>query len=600
MVYKFFERLYDKKVCPLGLSLFRIAIGLVLFIEVFQLLKYRHLIFDVTPYLEFSAILDYKYALLIWLMVIVFLIMGLFTRVAVVINYAYSVLFFATISNFGDHMLVVFMSINFLLLFVRVSATWSIDAVIYKIKSGKIHYHPKVSVLNYYSLVFITLALVYFISLFDKYFTEFWRNGMIFHIAQSLPEYSNFNIQPLLNQKWIMMIFTYATLAFETLFIIVWFRRKWRPVVSGFGLILHFSIFLFFPFTVLPLGFMALYILLVPFSFWEYLKTRFVSKSTTVILLNGNHPIAASLDTIIKAFDIFKHFDTRLVKFNHKKPSDEDSMNTPIFLGFESNIRVTKFYHKVAYIMIRMPITAIFGLVLFVPIINRLALKVYKHLLITTIVIIQNLPEVKMSKSDSNFRLKRMKVNLVIFGGFILALFQANAFLKTNFAKIMNLPSANVRMYQTGKALFGIDRHGMFRDDFKQGALYTIGITKINFKSTETWLPLMQGDTRLGRYKKNTLLKRSYFRTSKSHVDSLRLYKYVKDFTAFWSFEQSIDLDNASFNVYIKKYDVPQQFEHNIYQRNIDRPWIHLGKVIWRDTLFYSQLDLTKVNFIDN
>ena len=55
------ERLYNKKVDPTGLAIFRMCIGVVLFWEVYELFNYRHLIFDDIPYIRFS-IIDFKFS----------------------------------------------------------------------------------------------------------------------------------------------------------------------------------------------------------------------------------------------------------------------------------------------------------------------------------------------------------------------------------------------------------------------------------------------------------------------------------------------------------------------------------------------------------
>ena len=101
--------------------------------------------------------------------------------------------------------------------------------------------------------------------------------------------------------------------------------------------------------------------------------------------------------------------------------------------------------------------------------------------------------------------------------------------------------------------------------------------------------------TWIGAYKKGSLFYKGRFRNFEPHLDSLKLKKYTKDFTAFWGFENNIDLDHADFKVYVKKYDVPKQWQKDVYTKNRNMPWILLGKVIWRDTLFYSQLDFAKV-----
>ena len=216
---KTIEKLYDKKVNATGLAMFRICYGCILFYVVLEFLQYRHLIFNKIPYLSFSSI-DFKFALGLWLIAISFIIMGLFTRIATIINYVFSVIFIATINNFGNHVLVVMTSVNFLLMFISISRVFSLDAVIIKIQLHANNFRSsKVSVLNYYSLVFMSLGLMYFISVFDKLFVDYWANGMAIWAFLSVPsEFARYDLTFLLNNKLLSQGLTYATLIFEILF----------------------------------------------------------------------------------------------------------------------------------------------------------------------------------------------------------------------------------------------------------------------------------------------------------------------------------------------------------------------------------------------
>ena len=63
----------------------------------------------------------------------------------------------------------------------------------------------------------------------------------------------------------------------------------------------------------------------------------------------------------------------------------------------------------------------------------------------------------------------------------------------------------------------------------------------------------------------------------------------------FWSGKNKVDLDNAHFNVYIKKLKIPTEWEKNLYQKNRNKPWISLGHIIWQDTLYTSKLKTQKL-----
>src|SRR6478736_8899132 len=97
------KELYERQVDGSGIALFRIVYSAVLFCEVAQLFYFRHLVFDRIPFIEPPEI-DVTYGLIAWMVVIVFLMLGLFTRQSAILNYAFSLVYIGTISNYAYHM----------------------------------------------------------------------------------------------------------------------------------------------------------------------------------------------------------------------------------------------------------------------------------------------------------------------------------------------------------------------------------------------------------------------------------------------------------------------------------------------------------------
>ncbi|MEJ7664630.1 MAG: hypothetical protein WKG07_36500 [Hymenobacter sp.] len=83
-----FARIYAKQVDGIGLAVFRAVFRTVLLVEVGQLFYFRHLIFDVVPFVEVAEI-GFTTPLLLWMATLVLLILGLWTRPAAAVNYGF-------------------------------------------------------------------------------------------------------------------------------------------------------------------------------------------------------------------------------------------------------------------------------------------------------------------------------------------------------------------------------------------------------------------------------------------------------------------------------------------------------------------------------
>lgn len=572
------------------MAIFRIVIGTVLFWEILQLYLYRHLIFDTIPFLSFGNI-DFKYALLVWLAVIIALILGLFTRVVTILNYALSLVFIATINNFGNHMLNVFMGINFLLMFTDVSRVISVDAIFARLRlpSQQI-YATKISVLHYYSFIFMGVALVYFISLFDKLFTDYWRNGLVIWKFLSVPaEFARMDYSILLNNEYLMRFLAYFALVFESVFIFICFKKRYRLLVLSCGLFLHLGILLFFPFTPFSLGFLALYILLVPLSFWSYLKLKLTYKSKTTNVFLVESKWSKPLILLLTSFDVFKYFTFIIVG---AQSVTKLCVTPPLFWLEQNNNKRLVEEKALRYILLRLLVFVPLGLLLYLPCINSYLYRFIKRLvkLIIVSLTLTSCTTYLQPQKKLNF----YKIKLISFFLLFVLFLQIHAVLQTKFAKVVALPKGIVQVHHMARVVFGIGTHGVFTHDTKAQNLYSIAIVYTTFKK-DIWLPLTKPNGQADYYKEDPVRRRSFFSSMEIGLDSVQLNTYVRDFTAFWSFNNNVDLDSALFNVSIKKLEIPETWEKDIYKKNIEKSWLPLGQIKWKDTLYTSNLNHLKL-----
>lgn len=265
-IWKIFKDLYNKKIDGRGLGIFRIAFTTVLLFEVFQLFYFRHLIFDVIPYIETYEIAVYP-IFIFWIMAILFLLFGFFTKTATLVNYLLTVILLGTTSSYEYHMFYSYLTVSFLFIFLPVSKNFSLDRLILtKNTSNK---PQKVSVLSYYLPVLVGIGFVYFDSVFFKLTSPLWMNGLGMWKPASMPQSVFINISPLLNLKYFMLTLGYLTFLFETIFIFTFWRKSWRVFLLTVGIGLHIGILICFPIPFFALGVSTFYLLMVPVKIWK-------------------------------------------------------------------------------------------------------------------------------------------------------------------------------------------------------------------------------------------------------------------------------------------------------------------------------------------
>lgn len=259
-----FNKLYEKNISATGLAVFRIAFFTNFFFDVFLIFNKRQLFFDPVPFLK-PFELDFTIPLLIWMIVVLGLIIGLYTRFLLILNYFFVLVFISSLSMFEYHMDFIYSGVCFVLMFVPLSKTLSIDSLLDN-KNEK-----RVSQFYYFLVVFVGIGMVYFDSVLFKLSSNMWLKGLGVWLPASVPQMTILNDQWFLNQKGLMLFLGYLTLIFETLFIFLFWFKKMRIPILIVGVGLHLGILLEFPIPHFALGMLALYLLMVPNYIWDKL-----------------------------------------------------------------------------------------------------------------------------------------------------------------------------------------------------------------------------------------------------------------------------------------------------------------------------------------
>ncbi len=342
----FFRKAYKKKIDASGLAVFRVLYGIVLLCDIVQLFYFRHLIFDEIPYLK-PAEISYDIPLILWMLTVIFLIFGLFTRKSAIINYIFSLVFIATISSYEYHMYYIYMGINFLLIFVKTNKVFSLDRLIEKLKysNTRFNYEPsrETSVLNYFILILLGIGFTYFDSVFYKFSSPLWLQGLGVWLPSSVPQITHVNLTWILNQKWLMLFLGYVTLIFETIFILTFYRKYWRVPLLVIGIGLHVGIMLFFPIPRFGLGMIALYLLMVPVSFWSWCITKLTFSSPKLTFYYDEEcPLCNRTKIVLGHLDYFRAIEFKGVQTygyedNRLKDYSKDELLDNIYSITKSN-----------------------------------------------------------------------------------------------------------------------------------------------------------------------------------------------------------------------------------------------------------------------
>jgi predicted DCC family thiol-disulfide oxidoreductase YuxK len=615
------KKLYNKKIDASGLAVFRVFYGLVLLCEVIQLYYFRHLIFDKIPFL-IPAEINFGIPLLAWMVAIIFIIFGLFTKLATIINYLFSLVFIATISTYEYHMFYVYMGVNFLLIFINISKTGSLDSLWLKLQysNTRVNYNPiaKTSVLNYYALILIGIAFVYFDSVFYKFASQLWLDGLGVWLPASLLQITYIDSSFFLNQKWLVLGLGYLTLVFELIFIFVFFRKNWRVLLFIIGVLFHVGIILQFPIPWFGLGVIALYTLMVPVSWWGNIKHRLKFKTPRLTFFYDEEcPLCNRTRIILSHLDFFEAIEFKGVQTfgfadNRLKHYSKDELLDNIYSITKKNrvlSGVDTYKKSFKYIPLLFPL----GILINLPGIYHLTKATYKLIAENRVVdrcteencgftppsFPKNSDEIKIFKTLQLIDLKVYGIGVgVLFLIFLQLSVTYNASLvtyvknytglnNTEIGKSFNSFSENIKSFS--EPFLGITGHTVFLNRHFDNYNHTIGVVYLN-DNKRIWLPMTNSDGTLGLWQSGPIWAKWGFRTNSATINYKKLNIGLRDFTAFWAVKNGISLEDATFQIMIKINDSPLKWEHNFLKKQLLKPWISGGYVEWKNENFYSYI----------
>lgn len=615
--YLVIGRLYDKKVDATGLAIFRFFFSLNLIAEVFTLYKFRHLVYDGIPYMETT--ISVGTGLILWIVVLCFLAVGLFTRHAAVLNYILTLLFISTAYEFEYHMFFVYSGINFLLIFLQSGQVLSFDRLLKKIKYSSIRntYQPPttVSVLNYYTPLLFGIAFVYFDSVFYKMASQNWLNGIGMWLPSSMSYVSLSNNQWLLNQKYLMLFLGYFTIVFETVYLILFWSKKWRVPLMLVGIGLHIAIYFEYPIPWFGLGVSAIYLLMVPAKWWTK-AFELIRRKRPVLrfFYDAECPLCKRTVLVLSHLDLTNSIEYIEVQNHYQQDAQLkaiplEELLTDVF-SIDGKGKISKGVDTYRKVFFAVPYLIPLGILISIPGLSHLAKFVYRVVSRDRIVErcseenchIPQLfppPDWNNMKITQRFSVRKLKIAGITAGLLFFFILQLNStflsppfrFLKEryiyprfSFAKRINSGFKNIMYFS--KYVFGITPHPLFLDAHFNNYTRITSIVRVREDGSEDWLPIITKEGRPGKYLCGFTWRFWTFEVNNRDPYSMKLENGIMRLTNFYLHDNLLSTDHADFKIMVKVIRCTKKWEKDYLKEQLETPWHLAGRATWRNGVF--------------
>jgi uncharacterized membrane protein YphA (DoxX/SURF4 family) len=141
-----------------------------------------------------------------------------------------------------------------------------------------------------------------------------------------------------------------------------------------------------------------------------------------------------------------------------------------------------------------------------------------------------------------------------------------------------------------GRPFLGTVPHGVFIDSHFRGYDDVFAVTYVDSNGENVWLPILDEEGRVGSLNTGRRWAKWTFRVSGTHIDMSALKRGLRDYTAFWSQRNGVDLRDASFRVLSRRYDPLKGFEKGFHRRQAQKEWRHIGNVTWKRLQFKADI----------
>lgn len=595
-----------KQVPAAGLGVFRIVFGLVMLLTAIQIASLSRLTFDVVPYVESSSNSLPFVVTYLWIAALVFLILGLATRIFAVVNYACVVylLSFMLYPEWEYHLDYMIAAYSLFMIFMPVGKSLSLDSLLRRTRYPHFEGQPlkrrTVAQGWYLWPLFLGAGFVYFDSVFWKLDSWHWVQGLGVWLPASHPVAAWHDLGPLLDQPWIMALASWVTLIYEAIFIFaMWFKRG-RIALFFVGIGLHLSIAIVFPIPIFGIGGGSVLLLLVPPEFWTRIGDRLRSGTPRLtVYYDGNCGICNRTRGTIETVDILHRTQFKSLQiYAETEPPLEDvsetellhdlhsvDLNKNVYVGYNTYIRIAG---TVPTLWFMWPILAF-------PPFAYIGRKIYRK--------IANgrhtgggcpMPPTLPPENQS---LKRLKIAGLTTGVVVVCLAQI-VVTATGSLAALGLPSkSDATVSETGRIvreigrpLVGMTDHPVFVSNHFDGFDGIVTLQYVPDASEEMavdpWFPLTEGGRPGSLLTSERFWVAWTFRGIRPQLKQSTFENQVRRYSAWWAVSNGIGLQEATFLVMSKSFSTPTKWEPKQLEKSRQSPWDVIGIAKWTNGRF--------------
>ncbi|MCK5663349.1 MAG: DUF393 domain-containing protein, partial [Thiotrichaceae bacterium] len=422
---------------------------------------------------------------------------------------------------------------------------------------------------------------------------------------------SALDVSWLLNIKPLQMLIGYSILIFQFLFVFLVFYRRFRVILLVIGSALHLGITLTLNIYPFGIGMLIFYVLLVPFAWWRKIALL-TTKHPPVLTIFYNPNCPDCLRSVIKIrhFDIFQRMDYKTINDPANFPpgniaSREYDTNPPHIFAVSPTQRIYSGFDALVRILIKMLYSAPLGLIFSIPGIYHMAkIKYLKHsvnhpppLTVVTEKPITNHATCNLTLYDRLFDSftnapPAKTLNLLAKTLIIIFFLQLNSTLHYGIAYRLKLETNNYLPFNPisgvsnalivlSHTFIGITPHALYLHDHFDGFDHVLGITYLDSKNQEHWLPFINDQGRLIAPNWGRVQSMWANVAVTSNIDNAKLDKYIMKITAFWGTKIGLDLNNATFHIMLKSITTPTTWMYNLRKNNLANGWKKIGSAQW-------------------
>jgi predicted DCC family thiol-disulfide oxidoreductase YuxK len=415
----------------------------------------------------------------------------------------------------------------------------------------------------------------------------------------------------LLNQKWLMLFLGYLVLVFETVFIFLFWFKRFRVPFFILGIFFHVGILIAYPIPWFALTVIAVYLLLVPVNYWRFLVSKIKFKNPIyTFYYDLECPLCNKVVIIIRHFDVFSTVSCLPVQGNYKNNNallnyDEETLLINIH-GVTNSGKVVSGFWAYVELLKAMRYTYLIGLLVSLPLISFIGQKVYNYIAgnrLTERCTAENcaMPVYTPPPSEQDdflikgwnqIRATKMFWQFVIlflsFGQFLMIWFTTT--IQTHFPKVESLNKIMTIPYENSKWVYlkflGLTHHPvfMFGDHF-EGYKMIFKIESIDKMGNKEIVPLLdENGMCTNSYANGSFWVNSTFRVNGPRFD-INVYEdgiipYLK------YFESKNSVTPIKYVFYIKEIHPKEVWQKDFLKEQMKKPWQEVGEAVVNEESF--------------